>query len=92
MDQKQFDAVIDKLDKMTKLLAVPALKEKEKEQDKIELLDQLGFRPVEIAKILNKSPENVGVVLGNIRRKKAPKTGAQPASDTTLPASTEGSP
>jgi hypothetical protein len=58
------------------------------------LLDQLGFRPIEIAKLLNKSPENVGVVLGNIRRKKAPaspKTEAQPTPTTTLPAPTEGS-
>jgi hypothetical protein len=81
---------MDKLDKITKLLAVPALREREKEQDKIELLDQLGFRPVEIAKILNKSPENVGVVLGNIRKKKAPKTGALP-TPVPLPVTSEGS-
>ena len=73
----------DKLEKITRLLAVVATKGVEKEQDKIELLDTLGFRPVDIAKLLNKSPENVSVVLSNIRKKKAPstpKTVAQPNS------------
>jgi hypothetical protein len=43
-----------------------------REQDKIEALDRLDFKPSEIAKMLNKSPENVSVVLGIIRKKKAP--------------------
>jgi len=59
------------------LNAVDAVKGIEKEQDKIELLDSLGFRTTEIARLLNKSPENVSVQLGNIRKKKEPKT-AQP--------------
>jgi DNA-binding NarL/FixJ family response regulator len=60
-----------KLDKILKLLAIDAVKGLSTEQEKIELLDSLGFRPVEIAKFLNKSPENVSVQLNTIRKKKA---------------------
>jgi DNA-directed RNA polymerase specialized sigma24 family protein len=58
-----------RLDKVLRLLALDVLKGYEKEQEKIALLDSLGFRPVEIAKLLNKSQENVNVVLGSIRKK-----------------------
>jgi len=64
------------LDKILKLLSIDAVKGCSTEQEKIELLDSLGFRPVEIAKLLNKSQENVNVVLSSIRKKteKKPKT------------------
>jgi hypothetical protein len=65
--------ISDKLDKVLKLLAIDAVKGYEKEQQKIELLDSIGFKPSEIAKMLNKSPDNVSVVLGSIRKKKEPK-------------------
>ncbi len=71
---KLLNEISGKLDKMLKLLAVDAVKGIEKEQDKIDLLDSLGFRTIEIAKLLNKSPENVSVQLGIIRKKKEPKT------------------
>jgi hypothetical protein len=66
--------ISSKLDKVLKLLAIDAVKDFEKEQQKIELLDSIGFKPSEIAKFLNKSPENVSVVLGSIRKKKEPKS------------------
>jgi DNA-directed RNA polymerase specialized sigma24 family protein len=94
MDSKQFDTLTDKLDKITRLLALLYLKDVEKEQAKVELLDGLGFRPIEIAKLLNKSPENVSVVLSNIRKKKASSpsnTVALPASSATIPTRTEAS-
>lgn len=69
--------ISSKLDKVLKLLAIGAVKDFEKEQQKIELLDSIGFKPSEIAKFLNKSPENVSVVLGSIRKKKEPKQKAK---------------
>lgn len=71
-----------KLDKILKLLAVGAVKEYSKEQDKIELLDLLGFRPVEIAKFLNKSQANVNVQLTLIRNKKEPKSKSRKKKQT----------
>jgi hypothetical protein len=72
-----------KLDKILKLLSIDAVKGCSTEQEKIELLDSLGFRPVEIAKFLNKSPDNVNVQLGLIRKKKekAPKTAVKPETE-----------
>jgi len=78
------DLLVDissKLDKVLKLLAIDAVKDFEKEQQKIELLDSIGFKPSEIAKFLNKSPENVSVVLANIRKKKEPKQKGIPKVD-----------
>jgi DNA-directed RNA polymerase specialized sigma24 family protein len=59
-----------KLDKVIKLLAASAIKEYDTEQKKIELLDSMGFKSTEIAKILNKSIENVCVQLSLISKKK----------------------
>jgi hypothetical protein len=59
-----------KLDKILRLLAIGIVKGIDKEQDKIELLDLLGFRPIEIAKLLNKSQDNINVQLSIIRKKK----------------------
>lgn len=70
MDEKQFAILIDKLDKLSKVLVIPAVKDIGKEQDKIELLDSLGFKSSEIGKLLGKSTANVSVVLGNLRKKK----------------------
>jgi len=71
-----------KLEKVLKLLAIGAVKDFEKEQQKIELLDSIGFKPSEIARFLNKSPENVSVVLGAMRKKKEPKPKAGVSSES----------
>jgi DNA-binding CsgD family transcriptional regulator len=74
-----------KLDKILKLLAIDTVKGLSTEQEKIELLDSLGFRPVEIARFLNKSPENVSVQLNIIRKKsgKPTKTPTQAEAEKT---------
>ena len=74
MDEKQFVVIVDKLDKILKLMARREVGGMPKEQDKIDALDSLDFKPGEIAKMLGKSPENVSVVLGNIRKKRASPT------------------
>ena len=89
MDEKQFPIIVDKLDKILKLLASEHVKGMPREQDKIEALDSLDFRPGEIAKMLGKTPENVSVVLGNIRKKKQPKT---PTDQATGKATTQTAP
>jgi hypothetical protein len=81
---KLLRAILDKLEKIEKLQALQAVKGTEKELDKIDLLDSLGFRPVEIARLLNKSEANVGVVLSNLRKKKAPAPA--PQQQVTTPA------
>ena len=79
--EKLLVGITEKLDKVLKLLAVNTLKEIKTEQEKMELLDLIGFRPVEIARLLNKSPDNVSVQLNAIRKKrqaeKKPKAAEQ---------------
>jgi DNA-directed RNA polymerase specialized sigma24 family protein len=58
-----------KLDKVLRLLALDVVKGYEKEGDKIELLDSLGFRPIEIATFLNKTQDNVNRRLSELRKK-----------------------
>ena len=66
---KLLTEISEKMDKILRLLGVNTVKEITTELEKIELLDSLGFRPIEIAKLLNKSPENVNVQLNIIRKK-----------------------
>jgi len=75
MDDKQFKVVDEKLDKTVKLLTLLALKDVEKEQDKIELLEAMGFRQVDIAKLLGKSPQNVNIVLASLKKKRESASG-----------------
>ena len=67
--------ISEKLDKILKFLAIDAVKTIEKEQGKIALLDSLGFRPIEIAKFLNKTDDNVNNQLKDLRKKKDKATG-----------------
>ena len=62
-----------KMDKLLRLQALEAVKGISGEQGKIELLDSLGFRPIEIAQLLNKTQDNISVQLGIIRKKKSGK-------------------
>jgi hypothetical protein len=74
-----------KLDKVLRLLALDAVKNCKTEHDKIELLDSLGFRPMEIGKLLSKTADNVSVQLSLIRKKKekASKKAKQTANQKT---------
>jgi hypothetical protein len=85
-----------KLDKITKLLAASAIKEYGTEQEKIELLDSMGFKSTEIAKLLNKSIQNVCVQLSLISKKrekaekKVPKLEAEKTTAQSVTTSEEG--
>jgi hypothetical protein len=61
--------ISSKLDKIIKLLALSAIKDSQKEKEKIGLLDSVGFTSSEIGKILNKSTENVCTVLKSLKDK-----------------------
>jgi hypothetical protein len=86
---KLLTEISEKMDKMLRLLAIDTVKGVEKEQDKIELLDSLGFRPVEIAKFLNKSQDNINVQLSIIRKKKEAATKPKATEQTQPPEGSE---
>lgn len=75
---KLLEEISRKMDKFLRLQALEAVKGIASEQGKIELLDSLGFRPIEIATFLNKTPENINVQLSLLRKKKAGKKAKSP--------------
>lgn len=87
--EKLLTEISGKLDKMLRLLVIDTVKGLDKEQDKISLLDELGFRPFEIARLLNKSPDNVNVQLSIIRKKRDSKAKPKAADHTQTPESSE---
>ncbi len=89
MDEKQFPVVIDKLDKILKLLAIETVKGLAREQDKIELLDSLDFKSGEIDRLLGKSSGYSSVVLSQLKKKKQPKI---PTNQTTGTSTTPATP
>jgi hypothetical protein len=87
LDERQFSTIVDKLDKILKLLAIETVRGKEKEQEKIDLLDSLGFKASEIDRLLGKSPGYSSVVMAQLKRKKQPKVPAD--IQTNVPSSPE---
>ncbi len=83
MDPKQYETFIDKLDKLTRLMAVQTVRGLEEEQAKVELLDSIGFRPFEIEKLLNKTPGYASAALANIK-KRHQKTARQSSTSQPL--------
>ncbi len=85
MDERQFATVVDRLDKILRLLTIEAVKGKEKEQDKIDLLDSIGFKSSEIDRLLGKSPGYSSVVISQLRKKKQPKPPADTQTNVASP-------
>ena len=69
MDNKQFEQIMTKLDRITSLLALDAIKELEPEEQ-ISRLADMKFQPMEIAPIVGKTPNAVRIALHYIRKKK----------------------
>lgn len=85
---KSLIEISEKMDKVIKLLAFQAVKDIQKESEKIELLNDAGFSSAEIGKALNKSTANVCVVLKQIKEKaekKAPKPQEDNNQEITSP-------
>ena len=70
MDQRQFEAITSKLDKIIRLLGANAVQNRNVEQS-ILYLSSLGFQPSEIGLILGRSANQVSVTLSVNKKKKA---------------------
>lgn len=68
MDDKQFKELMERLDKLTRVVAISNTRGLTS-TDRIILLSQAGFRPREIADMLNTTSNVVSVTL-SLRRKK----------------------
>jgi transcriptional regulator len=68
MDDKQFKEIIERLDRLTRIIAISNTRGLTS-TDRIILLNQAGFAPKEIADMLNTTSNVVSVTL-SLRRKK----------------------
>ena len=67
MDESQFRILSDKMDVIVKLLALDAVKGRElKEQ--VRLLSSFGIQPKDIARMLEKTPNHIRVILHGLRK------------------------
>ena len=68
MSEDQYNLIIEKLDKIMRLLTLDALKEKQTQKEKILFLHSLDFKPLEISKKLSTSSNTVNVRLSEARK------------------------
>lgn len=69
MTNKQFSEILNKLDMLTRLLALNLLEER-KQQEQIILLNRVGLQPKEIAEMIDTTPNTVRVTLSKFRKSK----------------------
>lgn len=79
IEKKQFDELLNKMDKISTLLALNIVKDLEKQKDKIIILSSFGYGVTEIAKLLNTSIGTVNQAL--IRNRKEVKTKNQAVNE-----------
>jgi len=68
LDEKQFDAIITRLDQLIRITALSNTKDLTS-TDKISLLSQAGFGPKEIAELIGTSQNVVNVRLSQLRKR-----------------------
>lgn len=67
MDEKQFNKVSEKLDRIMKILAIQALQGKTGKES-IKALSAVGFQPKEIAELIGTTSNTVSVVLSSTKK------------------------
>ncbi len=73
IDSKQFQQLIDSVERLTRMLALTLVKDCQKQNEKIVLLSDFGFGPTDIAKILNTSANTVNNALSRAKKAKGDK-------------------
>lgn len=69
MEEKHFRELLEKLDKIIKLLAAQTVGNK-KGKDAIAVLSSFGFQPKEIAQLIRTTPHTVSVALNKMKEVK----------------------
>lgn len=67
MNDKQFEKLIERIDILIKLTALNTLRDKNP-KGKVRILSGLGLKPLEIARVIDKSRNYVDVTLQRIRK------------------------
>lgn len=69
MNESRENEILQELQRISKLLALTVTRELKQQQEKVELLFDVGFRPIEIANVTGIGSKQVSAVLSNIKRK-----------------------
>lgn len=69
MNESGEKEILQELQRISKLLALTVTRELKQQQEKVELLSSVGFRPIEIANITGIGAKQVSAVLSNIKKK-----------------------
>jgi DNA-directed RNA polymerase specialized sigma24 family protein len=69
----EWDEVARELRRISRILAVIAIRNEESQREQIARLGEMGFLPSEIAKIIDTTPNTVNVALFGIRQKSRQK-------------------
>ena len=69
MEKKQFKEIIKRLDLIAKLISLSLVKGEKTLTEKVKVLDASGFKPKEIATLLDKKPNHIHQILHKLRTK-----------------------
>lgn len=72
MKAEQFEKIMNKIDVLIKLSALNVLKDMPV-KEKVKTLDGLGLKPIQIARVIDRSRNQVYVTLHDIRKEEKPK-------------------
>src|SRR4030042_6203734 len=84
IERKQFDEMLDRIEKIASLLALNLVKDCRTQKDKILMLSSLGYGVTDISKLLNTTVGSVNIALVRARKKKPAKSsesGKTPTED-----------
>lgn len=91
MDEKQFDALMRRMDSLTKLLAFNIIKDKPV-NEQVDALTKAGLKASDIAELLGKEPNQIYVtqtLLRKAKKKEQTKESATESSPTTPEVTTD---
>jgi DNA-binding CsgD family transcriptional regulator len=69
MNELKENEILQELQRISKLLSLTVTRELKQQQEKVELLSSVGFRPIEIANITGIGSKQVSAVLSNIKKR-----------------------
>ena len=67
MKDEQFEKIIERIDTLIRLTALNILRDK-KPKEQVKILFGMGLKPIEIARVIDKSQNYVNVTLHRIRK------------------------
>lgn len=80
MDDRHFEIITKKMDSLARLLALNIIKDKTV-NEQVETLRKAGFRPIEIADLLGKTPNQINVTISLLEKAKKKKEPAKEGSE-----------